>query len=148
MNAVQLSVVCQRVREQASLRLDDELSQFEERMVSSHLSCCPDCRTFEASLREVTEALRAAPLESPRQPILVRRTRRVSISAAQIAAAMLAVAALGVVSQGGMPGSQDSTVGEGLSTTNLFTTSWPPEREIAQIDATLLLNTPGPLPAI
>lgn len=140
------------MHEQISLRLDDELSQLELRMVAAHLERCPDCQAFEESLREFTEELRMAPLESPRLPIVVPRTRRVSLSTAQLsAAAALAVAVLGVLSQVGVPGSQDRTVGGGLSTTttNLFKTSWQPEREIAQIDADLPgSNRPGPFSAI
>lgn len=144
-------MVCQRIREQVSLRLDDELSQLELRMVAAHLERCADCQAFEESVREFTEELRMAPLESPRLPIVVPRTRRVSLSTAQLsAAAALAVAVLGVLSQVGVPGSQDRTVGGGLSTTtNLFKTSWQPEREIAQIDADLPgSNRPGPFSAI
>jgi predicted anti-sigma-YlaC factor YlaD len=148
MNAVRPSLVCQRIREQVSLRLDDELSQLEERMLASHLLRCPDCRTFEESVREFTEQLRSAPLESPRQPILVRRTRRVSLTAAQVtAAATLAVAVLGVLSQVGVPTTQDPSVRS--TTANLFKTSWQPDRELAQLDSNLPgTNRPGPFSAI
>ena len=148
MNAVRPSLVCQRIREQVSLRLDDELSQLEERMLASHLLRCPDCRTFEESVREFTEQLRSAPLESPRQPILVRRTRRVSLTAAQVsAAATLAVAVLGVLSQVGVPSTQDPSARS--TTANLFQTSWQPDRELAQIDSNLPgTNRPGPFSAI
>ena len=148
MNAVPSSTVCGRIREQVSLRLDGELSQLELRMVDAHLERCAGCHAFEASVREFTEELRAAPLLSPRLPILVRRARRISLSAAQVSvAATLAVAVLGVLSQVGLPGSADPAVGARLSTTNLFKTSWQPERELAQID-TNLSERPGPLPAI
>jgi predicted anti-sigma-YlaC factor YlaD len=148
MNAVRPSLVCQRIREQVSLRLDDELSQLEERMLASHLLRCPDCRTFEESVREFTEQLRSAPLESPRQPILVRRTRRVSLTAAQVtAAATLAVAVLGVLSQVGVPTTQDPSVRS--TTANLFKTSWQPDRELAQLDSNLPgTSRPGPFSAI
>jgi Putative zinc-finger len=148
MNAVRASLVCQRIREQVSLRLDDELSQLEERMLASHLRRCSDCRTFEESVREFTEQLRAAPLESPRQPIMVRRTRRVSLTAAQVtAAATLAVAVLGVLSQVGMPTTQDPSARS--TTANLFKTSWQPDRELAQLDSNLPgTNRPGPFSAI
>ena len=147
MNAVRSSIVCQRIREQVSLRLDGELSQLELRMVAAHLERCAECQAFEASVREFTEELRAAPLQSPRLPIVVRRAhRRVSLSAAQVSvAAALAVAVLGVLSQVGLPGSPDPAVGGSLSTTNLFKTSWQPEREIAQIDADLP-GSHGPRP--
>jgi hypothetical protein len=148
MNAVRASLVCQRVREQVSLRLDDELSQLEERMLTAHLLRCSDCRMFEQSVRKFTDDLRAAPLESPRQPILVRRGRRISVTAAQIsAAATLAVAVLGVLSQVGLPNTQDPA--SRSTTANLFKTSWQPERELAQIDADLPgTNRPGPNAAI
>ena len=148
MNAVLPSLVCQRIREQVSLRLDDELSQLEERMLASHLLRCSDCRMFEQSVREFTERLRAAPLESPRQPILVRRARRASLSVAQIsAAATLLVAVLGVLSQVDMPSTQDPSARS--TTANLFKTSWQPDREIAQIDSNLPgTRRPGPYPAI
>ncbi len=140
-------MVCQRIREQVSLRLDGELSQLELRMVATHLEHCADCHTFETSVREFTTQLRAAPLESPRLPIVVRRNRRVSLSVAQVsAAAALAVAVLGVLSQVGVPASQDPTVS---TSTNLFKTSWQPEREIANIDTHLPgTNRPGPFSAI
>jgi len=148
MNAVRPSLVCQRTREQVSLRLDDELSQLEERMLAAHLVRCSDCREFEQSVREFTDELRAAPLESPRQPILVRRTRRVSLTAAQVsAAATLAVAVLGVLSQVGVPSTQDPAARS--TTANLFQTSWQPDRELAQIDSNLpSTNRPGPFSAI
>ncbi len=119
-------------------------------MVAVHLERCAECHAYEASVREFTDQLRAAPLESPRLPIVVRRARRVSVSATQLsAAAALAVAILGALSQVGVPGSQDPAVGARLSTTtNLFETSWQPQRELAQIDADLPSNRPRPFPAI
>ena len=148
MNAVRPSLVCQRIREQVSLRLDDELSQLEERMVAAHLVRCSDCRAFDQSVREFTDELRAAPLESPRQPILVRRRRRVSLTAAQVGvAATLAVAVLGVLSQIDVPSTQDPAVRS--TTANLFKTPWQPERELAEIDTNLPgTNRPGPHSAI
>ena len=129
--------------------LDGELSQLEQRMVASHLARCVDCRSFEESLREFTLQMRAAPLESPRIPVVVHRARRAVLSAANLSvAAMLAVAVLGVVSQLGSPGAQSSTAVARLATANLFTTGWQPEREIAQLDARLGLERPGPTPAI
>jgi predicted anti-sigma-YlaC factor YlaD len=149
MNAVRPSLVCQRIREQVSLQLDDELSQLEERMLAAHLLRCSDCRVFEQSVREFTEDLRAAPLESQRQPIAVRRrTRRVSLTAGQVsAAATLAVAVLGVLSQVGMPSAQRPAARS--TTANLFKTSWQPERELAQIDTGLpRTNRPAPFSAV
>lgn len=136
------------MREQVSLRLDDELSQLEERMLDAHLLRCADCRMFEQSVGDFTDRLRTAPLQSPRQPILVRRARRVSIGAAQLsAAAALAVAVLGMLSQVDMPSTQDPAARS--TTANLFKTSWQPDRELANIDTRLPgTNRPGPYPAI
>jgi predicted anti-sigma-YlaC factor YlaD len=128
--------------------LDGELSQLEQRMVASHLARCADCRTFEESVRDFTMQIREAPLEAPRVPVVVRRARRAVLNAANISvAAMLAVAVLGVVSQLGS-GAQSSSTGSRIGSANLFTASWKPEREIAQIDAQQGLHRPGPTPAI
>ena len=142
-------IVCDRVRGQVSALLDDELSQLEQRMVASHLERCADCREFEESVREFTVQMREAPLESPRIPIVVRRARRAVLSAANLGvAAMLAVAALGVVSQLSAPGAHDGEAVQRISSANLFTAGWRPERELAEIDSLQGLQRPGPLPAI
>jgi predicted anti-sigma-YlaC factor YlaD len=142
-------LVCDRVRGQVSVVLDGELSQLEQRMVASHLARCADCRSFEESVREFTLQMRSAPLESPRVPVVVRRARRAVLSTANVSvAAMLAVAVLGVVSQLGSPGAQSSTVGPRLASANLFSAGWQPERELAQLDAAVSLERPGPTPAI
>lgn len=130
-------MVCERVRGQVSVLLDGELSQLEQRMVAAHLERCADCAAFEATVSSFTEELRAAPFEVPRRPIVVRRTRRVSISALQVgAAATIAVAVLGVVSQVGAPQQRVPDVDRQLVRTGeLFkTSSWQPEVELAQID--------------
>lgn len=121
-------------------------------MLASHLARCADCRAFEESVRDFTQEIRSAPLQSPQQPIVVRRTRRVSLTAAQIGvAATLAIAVLGVVSQLRVPESPSPAADGRPATTNLFKTSWQPERELAQIDAAVRApgtQRPGPLPAI
>ena len=131
--------------------LDGELSQLEQRLVASHLARCADCRSFEQSVSEFTVQIREAPLEAPRVPIVVRRARRAVLSASNVgAAAMLAVAALGVVSQLSAPGAHNADAVKRISSAKLFSgAGWQPEREIAQIDATIQgLRPTGPLPAI
>ena len=129
--------------------LDGELSQLEQRMVAAHLERCADCRTFEQRVSDFTHKMREAPLESPRVPVIVRRVRRATLSAANVSvAAMLAVAVLGVVAQLGPTGAQSPDAATRLTTATLFTTGWKPERELAQIDANRGLHRPGPLPAI
>jgi predicted anti-sigma-YlaC factor YlaD len=130
-------MVCERVRGQVSVLLDGELSHLEQRMVAAHLERCADCRAFEATVRSFTEELRATPAESPQRPIVVRRTRRVSVSALQVsAAATIAVAVLGVVSQLGGVSSQNvpDVDRQVVRAAELFETSWRPELELAQID--------------
>lgn len=89
---------CERAREWASLRLDDELSVLEEEILERHLDFCEACRRFEEGMRLSTARIRSTPLETP--------TRRVPVPArsgvvtqyrkrtALVAAAALAIGAL------------------------------------------------------
>ena len=97
---------CERAREYASLRLDGELSDFEEALLRSHLERCEPCRTFERAVAAATHQLRAAPLERPERAIRLPRPRRVSfrLAHAGVAAAMLA-ATVGI---SGMVGSREA----------------------------------------
>jgi predicted anti-sigma-YlaC factor YlaD len=52
---------CQRV----SLRLDSNLSEFEEALLDAHLEGCADCRAHAGSLTALTEILRTAVQEEP-----------------------------------------------------------------------------------
>ena len=90
--------VCDRAREWASLRLDDELSALEEELLERHLGVCPECSGFEQRIRVAAHALRSAPAEAPAGRVTVPRReaaprfRRRSL--ALIAAAALALGAL------------------------------------------------------
>jgi anti-sigma factor RsiW len=89
---------CERAREWASLRLDDELSVLEEEILERHLDACDACRWFEEGMRLSTARIRSTPLETP--------TRRVTAPSraglgpqyrrrtALVAAAALAIGAL------------------------------------------------------
>ena len=151
MRASILPMVCERVRGQISVLLDDELSQLEQRMVDAHLERCADCKAFEATVRSFTEELRAAPVEVPQRPVVVRRRgRRVSFSTLQVsAAATLAVAVLGVASQLGVSQTNVPDADRQLVRQNLFKTSWQPELEMAQIDpagrSVPATDRPGPV---
>jgi anti-sigma factor RsiW len=99
-SAVPRTIVCERVREQVSLRLDGELSQLESRMLASHLSRCASCRAYEADVRRITDDLRSAPLERMERPIVIRVPHRISALRLQAGvAAALAVAVLGALTQ-------------------------------------------------
>jgi anti-sigma factor RsiW len=132
MDFVDMSVNCSRVRAQVSLRLDDELSQLERRMLSAHLDRCDPCRFYAEEVEEFTLALRAAPPVSLDRPIAVPSPRRVSIPRMQAGvAAALAVAALGLGSQLTPSSSGDGSL-SGLSVTvTRFPTPAETDRELA-----------------
>src|SRR5215217_3424530 len=129
-------LVCDRVRGQVSTLLDVDVSELDRRLVAAHLARCADCRAFESSVRVFTQELRAAPLESPSEPMLFSRSRarrRVWLTVVEYsAAAAVLIAMLGVVGQIGPPASKPSD--DRRATANLFKTSWQPELELAQID--------------
>jgi anti-sigma factor RsiW len=88
---------CERARECASLRLDGELSEFEQALLQAHLGRCEACRSFAAELEGVTTRMRNAPLETLEQPVVLPSRRRISLRPVEIAAAAaLMLTALGV----------------------------------------------------
>lgn len=128
------SVVCERVRAQVSLQLDGELSELEARMLDAHLVRCPDCSAYANNVRSFTHELRAAPLESPSAPVVVRRSRRAILGRFQVAAtAALAIAAVGIASQLAPPRSQSPAFAESGVITQ-FQTRLELERELAIIE--------------
>jgi anti-sigma factor RsiW len=129
MTVVPRSIVCDRVRSQVSLRFDGELSQLESLMLERHLVRCAECRAFEAGAVAVTEMLRAAPLEVPSQPIVVRRSGRSWVARAQVGmAAAVALIFFGAVSQLAQRPSDASLGGPAR-----YDTSTQLEREVRQI---------------
>jgi predicted anti-sigma-YlaC factor YlaD len=93
----QLTKQCERARECVSLRLDGELSEFEQALLAAHLARCELCRSFAAELEGVTARLRSAQLEPLEQPVALPRRRRLSSRPVEIAAAAaLMLTALGV----------------------------------------------------
>ena len=56
-----LTKQCERARECASLRLDGELSEFEQALLVAHLARCELCRSFAAELESVTDHMRTTP---------------------------------------------------------------------------------------
>jgi anti-sigma factor RsiW len=62
---LEIGLRCERARQLASLRLDDELFALEEQLLERHLSACAACRTFEARIRSATTLVRSTPAESP-----------------------------------------------------------------------------------
>ena len=87
------SAICERARSWISLRVDDELSEFECALLDAHLARCSACAEVAEDVGSVTAALRAAPLESLSRPVSVpvRKRRHVALPtrAAASAAALL-----------------------------------------------------------
>jgi anti-sigma factor RsiW len=93
----QLTTQCERARECASLRLDGELSEFEQALLDAHLARCEPCSAFAAELNAVTRRLRTAPLVPLPQPVTLPARRRISLRRAEVAAAAaLMLTTLGV----------------------------------------------------
>ena len=86
---------CERAREWASLRLDDELSVLEEEILERHLDVCDACRRFEEGMRVSTVRIRTTPLEMPARQMPVP-SRRVVVTRQRKWTAMVAAAALGL----------------------------------------------------
>lgn len=127
-----MSVNCSRVRAQVSLRLDDELSQLERRMLAAHLEGCADCSVYADEVEEFTLALRAAPTVSLDRPIAVSRPRRVSILRMQTGiAAVLAIAAVGLAAQLAPSSSGGASRSDWSVTVTRFPTSAETDRELA-----------------
>lgn len=101
-----LPEVCHRTRQHVSLRLDTELSEFEEALVAAHLRRCTACSAFAMDLETITGTLRAAPLAEPSVRFqLPRRPARFGVARAGTAAAAAATVAIAV---GGVVGLQPS----------------------------------------
>jgi predicted anti-sigma-YlaC factor YlaD len=103
------SLLCERTRGWLSLRLDGELSEFERALMEAHLSCCAECRAFEADTATFTFALRSAPLERLEEPVALPQRRRRPARAIQVAAAAAAV--LVAASVGSILGSVRESLG-------------------------------------
>jgi len=150
---VRSSIVCERVRAQVSLELDDELSELERRMLAAHLERCDECCSFADEVGALTQSIRQAPALVLESPIVVRRRRRVSLTAAPIGvAASLAIAVVGVASQLGALDPQRPATTSAATSRSLFQAAWRPEQEIAQIavvDKKVRPDQrPGPLSAL
>jgi Putative zinc-finger len=105
---------CERAREWASLRLDDELSVLEEEILERHLDFCDACRRFDEGMRLSTARIRSTPLETPsrrvpvpsRAGVVTQYRRRTAL----VAAAALAIGALvgSLVERPGQPAPSES----------------------------------------
>lgn len=103
---------CDRARAWAALAPDGELSEFDQKLLDSHLDHCDACADFAVQVAAVAAGLRAASLEPLSHPISVPGWRRRSVYArarAVGAVAAVALMALGVASHAPLsPGEGDS----------------------------------------
>ena len=111
---------CVPARQQISLRLDGELSEFEEDLLEAHLRVCGHCRSYASEVAGTTAALRAAPLEKSIPVQLPRRHRRrvSAVGAFSVAATITVVMVSGAV---GLRFSRTQTVGAELRPTHQYT---------------------------
>jgi len=80
-----------------SLRVDDELSTFENVLLTAHMAVCRDCRRFADDVRWQTEALRGAPRERLSRSVTIParhswRRPALGVSTAAVAASIVALA--------------------------------------------------------
>ena len=97
---------CARACEWASLRLDSQLSDFEEVLLEAHLSRCPECTAFAETATRVTEILRTAPLEEPAFHVQLPHRRGARVYGLR---AVSTVAAAAIVGLSGLVGTELST---------------------------------------
>jgi ferric-dicitrate binding protein FerR (iron transport regulator) len=107
---------CERARAWASLRLDGELSEIEDALLSAHVRRCAACREYEEVVCAVVVMLRAQPLEQIRHPMPVPVPRRTIVRPSALArVAAVAAAVVGVTTVLSTHSSNDPTGSFGSS---------------------------------
>jgi predicted anti-sigma-YlaC factor YlaD len=90
---------CDRARLWVSLALDDELSEFERRLLDAHVERCADCREYDRGVVAMTAMLRSEPLVAGEKQVALPRRRRAAgltrVAASAAAAALVAVGVTG-----------------------------------------------------
>ena len=95
---------CLWASQRLSLRLDAEISEFEQARLDEHLRSCADCRAYEAELRGLTETLRAAAQEEPSFAFQLPRRPYVGAYALRAISATAAVAVMAISGLVGLSG--------------------------------------------
>lgn len=91
---------CERARAWASLRLDGELSELEQALLTAHVSQCDACHEYEESVSAAVLVLRSQPLEQVEHPVAMparRRARVRPLGLARVAAVAAAVVGMTTV---------------------------------------------------
>jgi predicted anti-sigma-YlaC factor YlaD len=98
-----LPTECTEACQQLSLRVDSELSEFENLLLEAHLAGCADCRAFAQSITDFTSALRTVPVEQPTVPFqLPGRHKRMHALLASSFRPASAAAAVALVALSGL----------------------------------------------
>lgn len=104
---------CDDARQWASLKLDAELTEFEEFLLQEHLRHCLECSAYADAIATATSALRAAPPLQLDVPLVApARRRALPLRAISVAGAAAAVAAaVGIGSLVGSVGHSGPSIG-------------------------------------
>ena len=98
-----LPTECTEACQQLSLRVDSELSEFENLLLEAHLAGCADCQAFAQSVTDFTTALRTVPAEQPTVPFqLPGRHNRMQALLASSFRSAAAAAAVALVALSGL----------------------------------------------
>jgi hypothetical protein len=89
---------CARARAWISLRLDAQLSEFEDALLGAHLKRCADCGAFAETMRDVTETLRSTLLERPTFAFEPPRRSTARVHGLRVISAAAAVTVIGGLS--------------------------------------------------
>jgi predicted anti-sigma-YlaC factor YlaD len=80
------------------MRLDGELSEFEDALLTAHLHRCDACSEYDRAIRGAVLELRSRPLEEPEHPVAVPSRRHTLLRPTALArVAAVVVAAIGLV---------------------------------------------------
>jgi anti-sigma factor RsiW len=85
---------CDRAAAQISLRLDGELSPFEEAELRAHLAGCAACSAYAREAEAFTSLVRLSPHEPFETPIVMPRSHRLPLRSLQVGAAAASIAAV------------------------------------------------------
>jgi anti-sigma factor RsiW len=88
-----------------SLALDGEVSEFERRLLGSHLARCPACDEYSQMVDWSTAVLRGEALEALEAPIVLPRRRRHQLASVRFLAPVVAAAAATIIALVGVQAS-------------------------------------------
>lgn len=136
--------VCDRARTYVSLRLDGELSDFEQALLEAHLESCASCRVFATEMSEITAELRVSRLERLERPLILPHRVRAGLRRLQVGAA--AAVLVTVVGVGALVGSARPPEQPHFATLRAETVQ-PSLRELRAMNlrATVASVPPGPI---